>query len=626
MKRRNFLKYSSAISVPLMVGGFPVVARGADSLLEMIAAASQANGRILVIIQMNGGNDGLNTVIPIDKYTNLVNARPNIVVPQSSILKLKGEANTGFHPSLAEMSTMFNNGLINISQAVSYPNPNFSHFRATDIWFTASDADTNLNTGWLGRSLNEEYPGFPVNYPNTNMPDPLAIQIGSQASISTQGPVTSMNMTVSDPSSFYNLVNGTVDAAPPTPYGHELTYLRLIKQQTNAYSSAVKKAYLGTSTLSKLYPDGNPNASYSEKEMSQQLKIVARLIKGGLKTPVYIVNHPDGFDSHANQVDPGDRTKGVHAQNLKLLSQAVNAFQDDLKLMGVDDRVATMNFTEFGRRIKSNNSTGTDHGTATPVFVIGKNVNPVIIGTSPDIPINATVDDNVPMQHDFRSVYYTVLKDWFELNAAQLNAVLFKSYTILPIFKALVALPVNLLAFTATWQGLEEKDAKLNWEVDAETNIESYTIMRSEDGTQFTSVGNIKALNGTGKHQYSFTDRDLTGKTYYYKLKIAETGVAEKYSEIVVIKKTSDQATMRFKVMPNPFQNFLHISFENKVTGVVAARLIDVSGREIWKGESPISNNYSVYFNLSQNNIAPGIYTLQLKTDDVEGAIKVLKQ
>jgi uncharacterized protein (DUF1501 family) len=626
MKRRSFLKYSSAVSVPLMVGGFPVVARGADSLLEMIAEASQVNGRILVIIQMNGGNDGLNTVIPVDKYTNLVNARPNIVMPQSSILSLNGNANTGFHPALAEMRTMFNNGLINISQAVSYPNPNFSHFRATDIWFTGSDADTNLNTGWLGRSLNEEYPGFPTGYPNTNMPDPLAIQIGSQASIATQGPVTSMNMTVTDPGSFYNLVNGTVDAAPATPYGHELTYLRLIKQQTNAYANAIKKAYLGTNTLSTLYPDGNANATYSEKEMSQQLKIVARLIKGGLKTPVYIVNHPDGFDSHANQVDATDKTKGVQAKNLKLLSQAVNAFQDDLKLMGVDDRVATMNFTEFGRRIKSNNSTGTDHGTATPVFVIGKNVNPVIIGTSPDIPLNATVDDNVPMQHDFRSVYYTILKDWFELNAAQLNAVLFKAYTLLPIFKALVALPVNVLSFTAAWQGAEQKDAKLNWDVDAETNIESYTIMRSEDGLPFKSIGNIKAINGIGKHQYSFIDNDLTGKIYYYKLKISEPGVAEKYSEIAVLKKTDNKSVMRFKVMPNPVQNFLHISFENKVTGVVVARLIDVSGREIWKGESPISNNYSVHFNLTQKNIAAGIYTLQLKTNDIEGTLKVLKQ
>ncbi len=615
MKRRNFLKYSAAASVPIMVGGFPVTATGRSSVLDMIAASSQANGRILVVIQMNGGNDGLNTVIPLDKYSNLVNARSNVLIPQASILSLNGNPTTGFHPGLAEMRTMFNNGLVNITQAVSYPNPNFSHFRATDIWFTASDANVNLNTGWLGRSLNEDYPGFPGAYPNATMPDPLSIQIGSQSSIMTQGPVTNMSMSVTDPASFYNLVNGIVDPAPATPYGHELTYLRLIKQQTNAYTSVVRTAFNAAANQTSLYPANN--------ELAAQLKIVARLIKGGLKTPVYIVNHPDSFDTHSNQVDTGDKTQGTHAEHLKLLSKAVNAFQDDLRLMGVDNRVATMNFTEFGRRIKSNNSNGTDHGSATPFFVIGKNVNPIIIGTSPDIPLNATVEDNIPMQNDFRSVYYTVLKDWFQLNPAQLNAVLFQPFINLPIFNQAV-LPVTLLSFKAKWDG--DTAAKITWEVDEESNIISYDIMRSEDGNNYTSVGTTNAINVNGRHEYTYTDVNLTKKVYYYKLRINELNTTPKFSEIAVIRKIAEQRSMQFKVLPNPFSGFFTISFESKVSGIVTARLIDTGGKEVWKNQTPAADTYNIYFTLNGKTIASGIYTLQLIVNNEEGTIKVVKQ
>lgn len=615
MKRREFLKYSTAASVPMMVGGFPVTAAGGNSILDLIASASLANGRVLVIIQMNGGNDGLNTIIPIDKYTHLNNARSNVLIPQSSILSLNGTATTGFHPALAEMRSMFNNGLINISQAVSYPNPNFSHFRSTDIWFTGSDANVNLNTGWIGRYLDSENPGFPIGFPNATMADPLSIQIGSQASIMTQGPGTNMSMSVTDPTSFYNLVNGIVDPAPATPYGHELTYLRLIKQQTNAYTNVVKTAFNNSGTLTSLYPTNN--------KLADQLKIVARMIKGGLKTPVYIVNHPESFDTHANQVTTNDKTQGTHTEHLKILSKAINAFQDDLKQMGVDDRVATMNFTEFGRRIKSNNSSGTDHGSATPIFVIGKNVNPIIIGTSPDIPLNAKVEDNIPMQHDFRSIYYTVLKDWFQLNAAQLNAVLFQPFIHLPIFNEKIV-PSSLLSFKAVWNG--NNAAILTWEVKDETNISSYDIMQSEDGVAFIKKGAIAAVNLVGLHEYTFTDSSLTKNTYYYKLQINERNGIPKFSEIAVIKKSVNRQSFQFKVLPNPFSSFFTISFENKITGLVTARLIDTGGKEMWKSQTPANDTFNLYFNINGKIIAAGIYTLQLIVNNEEGVVKVVKK
>ncbi len=615
MKRRDFLKAAPAVSLPLILNGFPLSTNAGNSLLEMIAQASLANGRVLVIVQMNGGNDGLNTVLPIDRYSALNNARPNIVVPQSSILSLTGTTATGMHPALAEMRNMYNSGLLNISQAVSYPNPNFSHFRATDIWFTASAAEVNLSTGWLGRYLDTEFPGFPAAYPNNTMPDPVSLQIGSQASIMTQGPITNMSMTVRNPDRFYDLVNGIVDPAPATPYGNELTFLRLIKQQTSAYTTAVRTAYNGAATQSTLYPDDNA--------LAQQLRIVARLIKGGLKTPVYIVNHPDSFDTHAGQVDPADKTKGNHADMLSLLSKAIGAFQDDLQKMAIDDRVTGMTFTEFGRRIKSNNSSGTDHGTTTPVFVFGKAVNPTIIGTNPDIPDNATVQDNIPMQQDFRAVYYTVLKEWFQLTPAQLNSVLFQQFATLPIFRQLAPLPVSVLSFKAKWQNTN--DALITWEVDEESNIDAYDVMRSDDGVNFTKAGTVTAVNTGGRHEYNFIDRNLNKNIYYYRLQINERSGSARFSETALLKKNPDQRAVRIKVMPNPIREIFTVSFEEKIAGLVTARIIDSSGREVWRGQTQ-GGGYNVSFRLEGKPIAAGVYTMQITAGNEEGIIKILKQ
>ena len=277
-------------------------------------------------------------------------------------------------------------------------------------------------------------------------------------------------MTVTDPNYFFNLINGVSGTTPDTPYGHELTFLRLIKQQTNAYTAVIRNAYNKASNL-VAYPAGN--------SLADQLKIVSCLIKGGLKTPVYIVNHQGSFDTHANQVDSSDTTKGKHAELLTTLSDAVAAFQQDLNAMAISDRVAAMTFTEFGRRIKSNDSLGTDHGTSTPVFFFGASVKPAIIGTNPTIPDMVTSSDQVPMQHDFRAVYYSVLKDWFLLTDNQLLNVLPDPYTTLPIFKQLAALPVSLLSFNGKW--VTDK-VNLQWEVDQEACIDYYEVQRSDDG------------------------------------------------------------------------------------------------------------------------------------------------
>ncbi len=441
MKRRDFIKTTAAASIPLMVSGIPVMASSQieNTSLEKMALAAVNCGRILVIIQQNGGNDGLNTVFAMDKWTNLVNARSNILMNNTQVLPLNNNLTTGLHPAMADMQGLYNNGKLMIIQGVSYPSPNFSHFRATDIWFTGSGSNTSLDSGWLGRALDIKYPNFPENYPTSEMPDPLAIQIGSTLPFILQGQNINMGYSVPDPNALLNVINAIADPAPNNDYGNELTFLRLMKDQSNVYRATIQDAYNIPLSNAVTYPASN--------KLADQLKIVAKLINGGLKTPVYIVNHPNTHDTHENQVSSTDKTLGSQATNLTLLSQAIGAFQQDLELMGKADKVAGMTFSEFGRRIKSNGSLGTDHGSAAPVMFFGAALNtsptavagtqyPVagMIGTSPNLPLTASVSDQVPMQFDYRQLYSSVMQDWLCMTEAEVTQVLGTNFAKLPIF------------------------------------------------------------------------------------------------------------------------------------------------------------------------------------------------
>lgn len=429
MKRRTFLKRSLPVAtVPFLVNGFSIKAFGKGSIFEQMLGAAAANDRVLVIIQLNGGNDGLNTVIPLDQYSALSTSRSNILISSNLVLGLNGSTATGLHPAMTGMRNLYNNQQLAIVQGVSYPNPNFSHFRATDIWLTASDSDQNITTGWTGRFLNEEYPGYPTGYPNSQFPDPLALQIGSVVSTAFQGPSVNMGIALADPNNFYQLVNGTYDPAPNTPAGHELTFIRETSVQTNLYATSIKAAAGKQSNLSTLYPAAKTNS------LADQLKIVAQLIGGGLQTKVYMVSL-GGFDTHSAQVDGSSgNASGAHASLLQKVSDAITAFQDDITLMNQQDRVIGMTFSEFGRRIRSNGAAGTDHGSAAPMFLFGSQVKGGLIGNNPIIPNNADVDDNLEMQHDFRSVYTSVLKNWFCVPETELNNTMLQSFNSLDLF------------------------------------------------------------------------------------------------------------------------------------------------------------------------------------------------
>jgi uncharacterized protein (DUF1501 family) len=432
MNRRNFFKRSvpAAVTLPGLMNGFSFSAFGAvkgDPLSSLLSTAA-SNDHVLVLVQLQGGNDGLNMVIPLDMYANYYNARTNVAIPQSKVLRLTGTEKTGLHPAMTDLQNLYNEGKAAVVQSVGYGNQNFSHFRSTDIWMTGDTSTSKVaheKTGWLGRYLETDYPGYPDLYPNNDNPDPLAIQISSIPTIEVQGPVISMGLSITDPTSVYQFMNPFSDYALTQEHANaELEYLRIISEKTKIYSDIIKAGYLRSNNM----------ATYPDNDLAGQLRIVARLIKGGLKTRVYTVTL-GGFDTHKKQVNASDTTTGTHAKLMKEVSSSISAFQKDLELMELDDRVMGMTFSEFGRRIKSNASMGTDHGAAAPLFLFGKNVKSGVLGNSPEIPADVQTVNNISFQYDFRSVYASVLERWFCVKEPLLDSLLLEHYQSLPLIK-----------------------------------------------------------------------------------------------------------------------------------------------------------------------------------------------
>jgi len=501
MDRRNFFRTGlpAAVTLPGLLNGFSFSAFGsaADDPLTSLLSSAESNDHILVLVQLSGGNDGLNMVIPLDMYANYYNARTNVAIPQSKVLRLNGTDESGLHPAMTELQNLYNDGKASIVQSVGYANQNFSHFRSTDIWMTG-DASYNrfsrAKTGWLGRYLESEYPGYPDMYPNADSPDPLAIQISPVPTVAVQGPVISMGLSITDPTSIYNFTNPFHDYPLNQVEGDTaLKYVRTISEKTKTYSDIIRAAYAGSSNM-VTYPDG---------DLAHQLKIVSRLISGGLKTRVYTVTI-DGFDTHKKQVNASDTTTGKHASLMKDLSSAIAAFQKDLELMGQDDRVLGMTFSEFGRRIKSNASMGTDHGAAAPLFLFGKHVKSGVLGKSPEIPADIQIVNNIAFQYDFRSIYATVLERWFCVKQPLLDNLLLDNYQSLPLVSGG---PCGLPDTIDDNNNQSEKLILKSWP-------NPYTDRFS---LQFSTTGGItmiQQINGLGQVVKILTKQDYTEGTY----------------------------------------------------------------------------------------------------------------
>ncbi len=389
--------------------------------LASLLSLNPDNDHVLVAIFLNGGNDSLNTVVQLDDLSALSTLRQHVFLPESSLLKLP-DVPLALHPSLSGLRGLYEQGKLRIVRAVGYADQNFSHFRSTDIWMSGADADQVVASGWMGRYLNNTYPGYPSDYPNPQVPHPLALELGFSNSLLFQGPLSNMSVVINGERDYYQLVNDNEGPTPSTLTGRQLAHVKLVRRQSQVYGQEIIKAD----------NQAGSQLSYPDTEIAGQLRIVARMIAGGLKTPMYKVEI-GGFDTHAGQVDPGDKTQGVHADLLRQLDEAIVAFQNDLEHLGVADRVLGMTFSEFGRRIVSNASDGTDHGSAAPLFVFGTYVESGILGENYQLDPAMTYEDNLPYQYDFRQIYGSMLEQWLCVPTGDVDAALLGTFDSIPL-------------------------------------------------------------------------------------------------------------------------------------------------------------------------------------------------
>lgn len=423
MKRREFVKNMAIASA-----GVPILFKSGIQLQslgkEMFKAADMADDRVLVIIRLNGGNDGLSTVFPRDQYANLVIQRNNVLVPETSILPLTTEV--GLHPVMTGMQNMYTSGQLGIIQNVGYMEQNRSHFRSMDIW-SSGLIDSPATTGWLGRNFDNHFPNYPDAYPDAQNPDPFAISMGYEVSATCQGLMANFSHCVSNPAEVYNLTAST-SPSDGTYYGSHIEYLSTLINQANAYGAQINTAANAGNSNANLYDIAN-------NPLAEQLHYVANMIHGGLQTKVYILNI-NGFDTHDSQVLSTDPSLGTHADLIGRLSSAINSFQNDLNALGISQRVAGMTFSEFGRQIASNASFGTDHGDAAPLFLFGTCLDFQIMGPNPVIGDTIISQEGVPMQIDFRDVYASILKDWFGVSTTNIQSLFEHSVTFYPLLGA----------------------------------------------------------------------------------------------------------------------------------------------------------------------------------------------
>ena len=426
MKRRDFLKLSATTSA---MGLLPLELR---AMLKSVNINScDVSNRKLVLINLAGGNDGLNTTIPINDYDTYANLRPSIKISDSGSNSYLTLDNTlpdnqliGLHPALTGFKSLYDKGWMRVLQSVGYPAQNKSHFASTDLYSTGNDGNSWSNgneSGWIGRFMETYY----VNELNNLYP--LGVQIGSnKTSLGFHGETEhglAINISGQDPSGFYSELNG-LGGAPPSviansDYGLELQYIIDTDRLSNQYSQAISNAF----------NSGNNTNSYPDTDLSNQLKTVARLISGGLETKIYIVRI-GGFDTHNNQNNNENTIEGKHNDLLTEVSEAIRSFFVDLDSQSLSDDVVGLTFSEFGRKAKENGNFGTDHGEIAPMFVFGKPVNGGVSGNNVDLS-EATSDNNFQLetvQFDYRQIFGTLLQNFLGSNDTVIDTAFF-NYT-----------------------------------------------------------------------------------------------------------------------------------------------------------------------------------------------------
>ncbi len=408
LTRREFIRRS--VIIASVAGTIPSFLHrtvwALDNPLQEAAVVSDSDP-ILVVIQLSGGNDGLNTIIP---FTNDIyyRSRPKIAVPPKDVIRINDSL--GFHPRLSKFKHLFDNGKMAVVQGVGYPNPNRSHFRSMEIWHTASDADQIEKYGWLGRYFDNKCQGCdPTTAVNIGKIAPQAFTSKTPFGVSIEDPDmyrwvnTGANSAeaMKSAESFFRKLNKT-DQSPsmetPAMTDGSIDYL----QRT------AMNAQLSSDKIREVVKKYHSTVTYPDTEIAHSLKLVAQMIAGKLPTRIFYVSQ-SGYDTHSNQLADQNRLLGE-------LADGISAFYADMEEQRHADRVLALSFSEFGRRVSENASGGTDHGAAGPMFVFGERLKGGLHGVSPDLN-DLDHGGDLKFHTDFRSVYATVLENWLKTDS-----------------------------------------------------------------------------------------------------------------------------------------------------------------------------------------------------------------
>lgn len=420
--RREFLRSSlplaaAAASVPQFLSQTVLAA---PNTLETASIPGMPDDRILVVLQLSGGNDGLNTLVPFEdaRYFNL---RPELALRPRDLIRINDQ--TGLHPALRDAQRLFDQGELAWIQNVGYPNPNRSHFRSMEIWETASGAHKRVSHGWLGRYLDATCGG------EDPIPPTAAITVGRESPQALRTPGGgNAGVVLHDPDTFAWQPSGrssTQDARQRSLFeghGGEGLLGGASSPRVDYLRRTAIDASLSAEWIQRANQAARPRVEYPNHRLGRDFGLVARMIGGGLPSRVFYLRH-GGFDTHASQAE-------VHHRLLRELGEALAAFREDMTRQRQWERILVMGFSEFGRRAAENNSKGTDHGAAGPMLLVGGAVRGGLHGSTPDL--GKLVHGDVPHETDFRSVYGTILDQWLGLSHAK---VLAEKFPELPLLK-----------------------------------------------------------------------------------------------------------------------------------------------------------------------------------------------
>lgn len=506
--RRNFL-YSLGVmgGGTMTLGGLPVSSLGMSSL-SAVGNIVSGNDRILVMIRLKGGNDGLNTIVPTFDYGTYASARPSIAIEQADLTQL---TDAFAMPSVMDpLKQLWDKGQMKVINSVGYEDPNLSHFESIDIWSSATRSTQADRSGWLGRYFINQHPDY-VENPSTIPP---AIKIGGPDSIlfnDENGADLGFNVgSVAEINAL--AASGTVFNLDVIQdqcyYGEQVEFLRTMANSTYRY----------TEVISDAYTSGSNGVSYSN-QLGDQLSVVSRLIKGNLGTQLYLVTL-DGFDTHVNQ-------PYAHRNLMSDLSTAVSTFYEDLALDGMDENVLTMTFSEFGRRVQQNASNGTDHGTAAPVMLFGSGLNGEgILGENPDLS-DLDLIGNLKHSTDFKSIYASILEYWLCIDPSEVDDILGQAYPRMELglscspISSTVA-PVGQQIGHSAYQSHSELHIDVYLDRPDQITVELFSIL----GQKLTTVhqGYIQR----GKHTFSTPIRAYGKIPVFYRISNGQTQMTGK--------------------------------------------------------------------------------------------------